>query len=144
MPIYNFDCPSCEEPRNDILVRPNRPDPVCGVCGTTLVRNMKPLPIARGFGYSAAGNDYGIRDGTTFHTAAERRAYEDKFKITGLHDQNSRQARNLREEARAQADEAASAQGYKDHETYRSEKRREKRIKRGQTASFERRVQIST
>lgn len=152
MPLYTLVCPGCAAEYHDELCKmcgSNDPvvlfdgTPAVCECGTPVVRDRRPPVTARtSFGYSAAGNDYGIRDGTVFHSRAERAAYEEKFKIDGMHDAKRGRGLVIADEAQHEADQAAKDQGYKDHRDYRATKKREKQLKRGQLKSFERRVQV--
>lgn len=153
MPFYNLNCPKCGAFFDGVLckmsgktepVHLRSGDPaVCADCDVALLRDRRPEVTARtSFGYSATGTDFGIQGGEVFHTAAERREYEEKHKITGLYSKNDPHAKYLQDEANHEADLAAKQQGYKDHRSYRKEKARRNRIKKGQLKSFERRVQV--
>ncbi len=143
MPMYDFECIECDIQIEDI-VRSSDPEcfPICTGCNARFQRaGTVPVPASY-IGYSATGNDYGIRGGTVFHTAAQRRTYDEKHKIDGIHDKHSGKGKMIVEEARSEADSAAQVQGYKDHTDYRKKKKYEKRLGKGQLASFEKRVQV--
>lgn len=140
MPMYDFYCTECGE-EQEHLVMSHWEDPICDCTGRLLRADVVPV-VASYIGYSATGTDYGVRGGTVFHSAKQRAAYDKKFKISGIHDKNSGQGKIMHEEARWQADVAASDQGYKNHETYRAKKKVEKRMEKGQLASFEKKIQV--
>jgi|18_taG_2_1085343.scaffolds.fasta_scaffold219139_1 hypothetical protein len=124
---------------------PHWDEPICEYCDSVdnpLIRADEVPIIADYYGYSTSGNDYGVRGGTVFHSAKERKAYDEKFRITSIVDKKSGKGKIIKEEARWQADVAAQNAGYKDHDNYRKTKKRDKQLKRGQLSSTERKIQV--
>lgn len=144
MPLYELHCTQCSTDVEEI-VRSWRPEtfPACADCGTKLVKdptNANNLKISDYSNYWAAGRTY-VEGGEVFHAASERRAYEEKHKIDGVHSKHTGKGKQLVEEARWQADVAAQDAGHANHTEYRKNKRREKQLKSGKTSSVDRRIQ---
>jgi len=135
-------CDECEAFHEDVVVRSSR-EPKCPECGGSLTKDARPHKTARtSFGYMAAGSTYGVEGGQVFHDRKTRQAYEDKYKIDGIHDKNHGQGKVMYEEAQHDADLAAQKQGYKDHRTYRAEKRRRNHMKKNILNSVHKRIQV--
>lgn len=140
MPIHDFVCLTCGTDHPRRLWREGTPS-LCE-CGSELDRVTTIPVIAKGCNYSAAGVTYGVQNGQRFHSTAERRAYENKHEITGVHDPSVGRGKELREESLHQADEAAREQGYNSHREYRASKAHVRALERESLQSFEKKIQV--
>jgi len=97
MPMYDLECIPCDYEIEEI-VRSSDPEsfPLCEDCGERLQRTPD-VPIPSSYiGFSAEGNNYGIQGGTVFHSAKERKEYEEKFKrLVDEHERLEDETKNL-------------------------------------------------
>lgn len=144
MPIYVMECTACDW-QDETIVRSWKPETwePCEECGAAIRKSdtVENLMISDYSNYWAAGRQY-VEGGETFFSTSERAAYEDKHQITDVVSPGSVKHREIRDEARWQADTAAQDQGFKNHGEYRKGKKREKQLRKGQLSSGETKVVV--
>ena len=127
MPIYEFHCGTCNT-TEDRIVRLNYAPQQCS-CGATMGRVSR--FEAKAIYCWSDGQDFGIQGGEKFYSKRQRDAYEAQYSYVNIVGQNDPSYKIKREESRHLADVAAQNAGYKDHATFRVERKREKALKKG-------------